>query len=343
MLCGGASQLVMYGFETLIEAGYQPEVAYFECLHELKLIVDLMFEGGIAKQRWSVSDTAEYGDYVSGPRVIDPSVKDSMQAVLADIKNGAFAKRFIDDQDAGAPEFTALREKGAAAPDRGHRPRAAQAHGLGQARHRQRLRRGLRRPLTRLHARTPPTDPSVGGVLSGAYPKALPRMPSAHLAGSRRVGVPVPAGGSGRDGAGDHHPADGAESDLEVLDGRLVDLGEEGVGGRLTGATDAGGVLVLPDLDLGWRDGAVVERVRLGVRGGEGDKAGEGDGGESCGGSPGAAAGAHDASFRGVTGEPVLGRPFGVACGPSDRLPVPVRSRVSGNAVRPVSAGYRLR
>ena len=71
MLCGGASQLVMYGFETLTEAGYQPEVAYFECLHELKLIVDLMYEGGIAKQRWSVSDTAEYGDYVSGPRVID--------------------------------------------------------------------------------------------------------------------------------------------------------------------------------------------------------------------------------------------------------------------------------
>ncbi|KGN37044.1 ketol-acid reductoisomerase [Knoellia subterranea KCTC 19937] len=116
VLCGGASQLVMYGFETLVEAGYQPEVAYFECLHELKLIVDLMIEGGIAKQRWSVSDTAEYGDYVSGPRVIDPSVKENMQAVLADIKNGAFAKRFIDDQDAGAPEFKALREKGAQHP-----------------------------------------------------------------------------------------------------------------------------------------------------------------------------------------------------------------------------------
>ncbi len=116
VLCGGASQLVMYGFETLVEAGYQPEVAYFECLHELKLIVDLMIEGGIAKQRWSVSDTAEYGDYVSGPRVIDPSVKENMQAVLADIRNGAFAKRFIDDQDAGAPEFKALREKGAAHP-----------------------------------------------------------------------------------------------------------------------------------------------------------------------------------------------------------------------------------
>jgi ketol-acid reductoisomerase len=116
VLCGGASQLVMYGFETLVEAGYQPEVAYFECLHELKLIVDLMIEGGIAKQRWSVSDTAEYGDYVSGPRVIDPHVKENMQAVLADIRSGKFAQRFIDDQDAGAPEFKALREKGAQHP-----------------------------------------------------------------------------------------------------------------------------------------------------------------------------------------------------------------------------------
>ncbi len=116
VLCGGTSQLVQYGFETLIEAGYQPEIAYFEVLHELKLIVDLMWEGGIAKQRWSVSDTAEYGDYVSGPRVIDPHVKDNMKAVLADIQSGAFAKRFIADQDAGAPEFLALRAKGAAHP-----------------------------------------------------------------------------------------------------------------------------------------------------------------------------------------------------------------------------------
>jgi ketol-acid reductoisomerase len=106
----------MYGFETLVEAGYQPEVAYFECLHELKLIVDLMVEGGIAKQRWSVSDTAEYGDYVSGPRVIDGRVKENMQAVLADIKSGAFAERFIADQDNGAPEFKELRAKGAAHP-----------------------------------------------------------------------------------------------------------------------------------------------------------------------------------------------------------------------------------
>jgi ketol-acid reductoisomerase len=116
VLCGGMSELVMKVFEVLTEAAYQPEVAYFECLHELKLIVDLMYEGGIAKQRWSVSDTAEYGDYVSGPRVIDPHVKENMLAVLEDIKDGSFAQRFIDDQDAGAPEFTALRAKGEAHP-----------------------------------------------------------------------------------------------------------------------------------------------------------------------------------------------------------------------------------
>jgi ketol-acid reductoisomerase len=111
VLCGGVSALVQRAFETLTEAGYAPEVAYFECLHELKLIVDLMYEGGIAKMRWSVSDTAEYGDYVSGPRVIDEHVKDNMQRILAEIRDGSFAARFIADQDAGAPEFTALRAK----------------------------------------------------------------------------------------------------------------------------------------------------------------------------------------------------------------------------------------
>ncbi|GAA5123213.1 ketol-acid reductoisomerase [Alloalcanivorax gelatiniphagus] len=116
VLCGGASQLVMYGFEVLTEAGYQPEVAYFECLHELKLIVDLMYEGGIAKQRWSVSDTAEFGDYVSGPRVITPDVKKNMQDVLADIKSGAFAERFITDMDNGSPEFTEFRKQGESHP-----------------------------------------------------------------------------------------------------------------------------------------------------------------------------------------------------------------------------------
>ncbi|WP_375489047.1 ketol-acid reductoisomerase [uncultured Jatrophihabitans sp.] len=112
VLCGGMSALVQNGFEVLTEAGYAPEIAYFECLHELKLIVDLMYEGGIAKQRWSISDTAEYGDYVSGPRVIDARVKETMKAVLTDIQDGTFAARFIADQDAGAPEFTRLREQG---------------------------------------------------------------------------------------------------------------------------------------------------------------------------------------------------------------------------------------
>ncbi|HEX2904310.1 MAG TPA: ketol-acid reductoisomerase [Jatrophihabitans sp.] len=116
VLCGGTSQLVQYGFEVLTEAGYEPEIAYFECLHELKLIVDLMYEGGIAKQRWSISDTAEYGDYVSGPRVIDPHVKENMKQVLSEIQDGSFAARFIADQDAGAPEFKALRAKGEAHP-----------------------------------------------------------------------------------------------------------------------------------------------------------------------------------------------------------------------------------
>jgi ketol-acid reductoisomerase len=109
VLCGGTEELVKAGFDVMVEAGYAPEMAYFEVLHELKLIVDLMYEGGIAKQRWSVSDTAEYGDYVSGPRVIDDHVAQNMQGVLADIKDGTFAARFIADQDAGAPEFKKFR------------------------------------------------------------------------------------------------------------------------------------------------------------------------------------------------------------------------------------------
>ena len=116
VLCGGMSHLVQAGFETLTEAGYQPEIAYFEVLHELKLIVDLMNEGGIAKQRWSISDTAEYGDYVSGPRVVTDQTKADMKAILADLQSGAFAKRFIDDQDNGAEEFKKLRAEEAEHP-----------------------------------------------------------------------------------------------------------------------------------------------------------------------------------------------------------------------------------
>jgi ketol-acid reductoisomerase len=113
VLCGGATQLVKYGFETLVEAGYAPEIAYFECLHELKLIVDLMYEGGMASMRYSISDTAEYGDYVSGPRVIDPSVKERMKEVLADIQNGAFAKQWISENQTGRPQFSAQRRRNA--------------------------------------------------------------------------------------------------------------------------------------------------------------------------------------------------------------------------------------
>ena len=116
VLCGGASQLVQYGFEVLTEAGYKPEIAYFEVLHELKLIVDLMVEGGLTKQRWSISDTAEFGDYVSGPRVISPEVKENMKAVLADIQSGAFAERFMNDQRNGAKEFQELRAKNQSHP-----------------------------------------------------------------------------------------------------------------------------------------------------------------------------------------------------------------------------------
>ncbi len=111
VLCGGAMHLIQAGFETLTEAGYQPEIAYFEVLHEMKLIVDLMYEGGMEHMRKSISNTAEYGDYVSGPRVITPEVKESMKDILADIQSGAFAKEFVDDYHNGFKHFKELREK----------------------------------------------------------------------------------------------------------------------------------------------------------------------------------------------------------------------------------------
>ncbi|GGO48285.1 ketol-acid reductoisomerase (NADP(+)) 1 [Streptomyces daqingensis] len=105
VLCGGTSALVKAGFETLVEAGYQPEIAYFECLHELKLIVDLMYEGGLEKMRWSVSETAEWGDYVSGPRVINDGVKDEMRKLLDDIQDGSFANNWMKEYNAGLPKY----------------------------------------------------------------------------------------------------------------------------------------------------------------------------------------------------------------------------------------------
>jgi len=116
VLCGGATALVQTGFEVLTEAGYAPEVAYFECLHELKLIVDLMYEGGIARMRYSVSDTAEYGDVTRGPRVIDERVKNEMRRILGEIQNGEFAREWVAEDDAGRPNFAKLREQGAAHP-----------------------------------------------------------------------------------------------------------------------------------------------------------------------------------------------------------------------------------
>jgi ketol-acid reductoisomerase len=116
VLCGGATALVQTGFEVLVEAGYAPEVAYFECLHELKLIVDLMYEGGIARMRYSVSDTAEYGDVTRGPRIVDERTKDEMRRILAEIRNGDFAREWVAEDDAGRPNFTKLREQGAAHP-----------------------------------------------------------------------------------------------------------------------------------------------------------------------------------------------------------------------------------
>lgn len=109
VLCGGASELVKAGFETLVEAGYQPELAYFECLHELKLIVDLMYRGGLNYMRYSVSNTAEWGDYISGPRVIGEETKKAMKQILEEIQDGSFAKRWVDENKNGAPEFTAKR------------------------------------------------------------------------------------------------------------------------------------------------------------------------------------------------------------------------------------------
>jgi ketol-acid reductoisomerase len=116
VLCGGTAALVQTGFEVLTEAGYAPEIAYFECLHELKLIVDLMYEGGISRMRYSVSDTAEFGDYTRGPRIIDARVKDEMKKILGEIQSGEFTKELIADDEAGGPALAQYRKEGAEHP-----------------------------------------------------------------------------------------------------------------------------------------------------------------------------------------------------------------------------------
>ena len=116
VLCGGLSELVKAGFETLVEAGYQPELAYFECLHEVKLIVDLMVKGGLSAMRDSISNTAEYGDYVSGPRLITAETKTEMKRILSDIQNGTFANNFVAECEAGKPEMKKVRDRDAQHP-----------------------------------------------------------------------------------------------------------------------------------------------------------------------------------------------------------------------------------
>ncbi|MEE8503120.1 MAG: ketol-acid reductoisomerase, partial [candidate division NC10 bacterium] len=116
VLCGGLSALIKAAYETLVEAGYQPELAYFECLHEVKLIVDLFYQGGLAYMRYSVSDTAEYGDYSRGPRVINEAVRAEMKKILQEVQDGTFAREWILENQAGRPSFLALRKKDADHP-----------------------------------------------------------------------------------------------------------------------------------------------------------------------------------------------------------------------------------
>jgi ketol-acid reductoisomerase len=110
VLCGGVSELIRAGFDTLVEAGYQPEIAYFECLHEMKLIVDLMYEGGISKMYWSVSDTAEFGGYTRGPRLVDERSREEMRRILGEVQDGTFTRELIEEFDAGRPNFLKRRE-----------------------------------------------------------------------------------------------------------------------------------------------------------------------------------------------------------------------------------------
>ena len=125
MLCGGLVELIRAGFETLVEAGYAPEMAYFECLHEVKLIVDLIYEGGIANMNYSISNTAEYGEYMTGPRIITAETKAEMKRVLADIQTGRFTREWMRECKAGQPNFKATRRLNDSPSDRGSRREAA--------------------------------------------------------------------------------------------------------------------------------------------------------------------------------------------------------------------------
>ena len=183
VLCGGATALVQAGFETLIEAGYQPEVAYFECLHELKLIVDLMYEGGIARMRYSVSDTAEYGDFTRGPRIIDEHVKEEMKQILAEIQDGAFAREWVGRGRRRPAELHRAAGQGRRAPDRGGRRAPARADVLGRpADHRDRLR---------------PAAPDPAGLPSRDAGRPARPPPARHERGRRPACLRI-AGSRGR-------------------------------------------------------------------------------------------------------------------------------------------------
>ena len=132
VLCGGVSALVKAAFETLVEAGYQPEMAYFECMHELKLIVDLFYQGGLNYMRYSVSNTAEYGDYTRGPRIVTEQTKAEMKKILAEIRSGQFARDWILENKADAPAFKAMRRRRAEPSDRRSRPAAAAVDAVDQ-------------------------------------------------------------------------------------------------------------------------------------------------------------------------------------------------------------------
>ena len=133
MLCGGLVELIKAGYETLVEAGYAPEMAYFECVHEVKLIVDLIYEGGIATMNYSVSNTAEYGEYVSGPRIVNAETKAEMKRMLDDIQSGKFARDWMLENRVNQTSFKAMRAKLAAASDRGGRREAARHDAVDQA------------------------------------------------------------------------------------------------------------------------------------------------------------------------------------------------------------------
>ena len=149
VLCGGASELIRAGFETLVDAGYAPEIAYFECLHELKLIVDLIYEGGLSYMRYSVSDTAEYGDYTRGPRVINEQTRAEMKKILSEIQSGEFARNWIAENKSGRQKFLAHARSGAEPEDRAGGRGAAQDDAVPEKEKRSRSTGGLRNPPAR--------------------------------------------------------------------------------------------------------------------------------------------------------------------------------------------------